>query len=336
METESLKAKPRTTIVQGAMKGMVDAVGDPYTTYLTKSEFDDLNSKIQGGFPGVGIVVAADKDNKITIIAPIKKSPAAYAGLKSGDIIININGDTTRGMTVEEAVERIRGEVGTQVEITIFRTSDKKEHVFKVIRKYINVPSVDSRMIKKKPAVAYIQISQFTEKTPDDFRKQLQNMLDKGAEGLILDLREDPGGDFGAAIEIADMILTKGDIVKISDRKGSSEVYTATSGGLDMPIIVLVNKGSASSAEILSGALKDNKVAVLVGEKTYGKGLVQTVFPLRGGDALKLTTDKYFTPNGTDINQIGIVPDYVVNNPTGDKPDNQLKKAIDLMLVKLD
>lgn len=335
MENESLKDKSRTIMVQGAMKGIVDAINDPYSTYLSKAEFEDLDVRIQGSFSGVGIVVAADKDNRITVVAPLRKSPAARAVIKSGDIITNINGDTTKGMTVEDAVELIRGEIGTQVEITVFRESDKDEHVFKVIRDNITVDSVDSRMIKKEPAIAYVQISQFTSQTPEEFRKHMQNMLDKGAKGLILDLREDPGGDFASAVEIADTILSRGTIVKIADRNGKSEVYSASAGGLNMPIVVLVNKGSASSAEILAGALKDNKVAVLVGEKTYGKGLVQTVFPLHGGDALKLTTDKYYTPNGTDINQIGIVPDYVVDNPPNAEPDAQLQKATDIVMTKL-
>ena len=334
-ETKYLKDPPTSSLVQGSIRGMVEALGDPYSNYMTKNEYQELGYRLQGSFQGVGIVVGADKDHQVRVIAPIKGSPAAKAGVKSGDVITAINGETTKGMTVDDAVKLIRGEPGTQVELLVYRESSKKELKFKIVRDNITLDSVESEMVKDVPGVGYIQISHFTMKTPQEFNQHLRRLLDKGAKSLILDLRGNPGGDFNSAVEIADMILDKGDIVKIMNRARDSRIFEATSGGLKMPMVVLIDQGSASSSEILAGALKDNKVAVLVGEKSYGKGLVQTVYPLAGGDALLLTTDKYYTPNGIDINQIGIVPDYAVANAEESKADAQMAKALELLRARL-
>lgn len=334
-ETRSLSAPTTSTLVQGSIKGLVGALGDPYSNYMARDQYEELGYRLQGSFNGVGIVVGAGKDNQVTVVAPIKNSPAAKAGVKSGDVITAINGETTKSLTVDDAVKLIRGEPGTQVEIRVYRDSSKKEIDFKIVRKSITLDSVDSEMVKNEPDVGYIQISHFTMKTPQEFREHLEKVVEKGARGLILDLRENPGGDFNSAVEIADMMLKQGDIVKIVNRDRNSRVYEASSGGLDMPMVVLINQGSASSSEILAGALKDHKVATLVGEKSYGKGLVQTVYPLPGGDALLLTTDKYYTPNDIDINQIGIVPDYVVKNPEDAKSDAQMDKALELLKAKI-
>lgn len=331
LDARALKERSPQQLVEGAMRGMVGSLNDPYSAYLSKEEFEELGVRLQGRFSGIGVVVAADEDERIRVVAPIKGTPAAKVGIKSGDIITKINGESTKGMTIEQAVRLIRGETGTQVEISVYREGEKKEYDFRIIRKEIKVDSVDAKMVSRDPPIGYIQISQFTATTPEEFRKHTQKVLNEGAEGLILDLREDPGGDFKAAVEVADILLDKGVIVKVANRKGTSEIYEATPGGLGLPLAVLVNKGSASSAEILAGALKDNKAAVLVGEKTFGKGLVQTVFPLPGGGALKLTTDKYYTPKGIDINQIGIVPDHVVEGKIQGGKDLQLDKAVELL-----
>jgi carboxyl-terminal processing protease len=335
IKNEALKHESLAAITQGAMRGMADSLHDPYSVYLSKSEFQDLDVRLQGSFSGIGIYVAAGKDNQITVIAPIKESPAARAGIKSGDILTKIDGETTKSMSVEEAVNRIRGENGTQVEISVYRESDREEHDFKVIRDTINIDSVDSRLVKGDPKLGYVQIIQFTSKTPEEFEDHVNALLKQGVRGLVIDLRDDPGGDFESAVRVADTILDKGTIVKIADRKGTSEVISSTPGGLEMPIVLLVNKGSASSSEILAGALKDNNAALLVGEKTYGKGIVQTVFSLPGGGALKLTTDQYFTPKGTDINQIGILPDYTVANTDKKTEDAQFDKALAILREKL-
>lgn len=334
-ETRSLAAPPTSSLVQGSIKGLVGSLGDPYSNYMAQEEYEELGYRLQGSFNGVGIVVGAGKEKQITVVAPIKNSPAARAGVKSGDVITAINGESTQSLTVDDAVKLIRGEPGTQVELTVYRESSKKELNFKIVRQSITLDSVDSKVLKNEPDIGYLQISHFTMNTPKEFREHLNSVIDKGVRGIIIDLRENPGGDFNSAVEIADMILNKGDIVKIVNRDRKSRVYEASTGGLDMPMAVLINQGSASSSEILAGALKDNNVAVLVGEKSYGKGLVQTVYPLSGGDALLLTTDKYYTPNDVDINQIGIVPDYVVKNPENARSDVQMEKALELLKTKI-
>lgn len=335
MKKDSLKEIQASNLVRGAMRGMADSLNDPYSTYLSSNDYKELNERLAASFGGVGIVMAPNDKDQIVVVAPIKKTPAEKAGIKSGDIITKINGKSTEKMNPDQAVQLIRGKNGTRVKLSVYREKDQKEYNFNLVRRKINVPSVDSKIVKKEPKIAYIQIVQFTSKTPEEFLDQLNNMMDKGMEGLIIDLRDDPGGDFGSAVEIADTIMDKGNIVKIVNREGTSEVYSSTPGGINVPIAVLVNKGSASAAEILSGALKDNGLAVLVGEKTYGKGLVQTVYPLMGGDALKLTTQKYFTPRGIDINRKGIAPDYVVTALEDSEEDTQLDKAISLIADKI-
>lgn len=334
-ETRALEDPTTSSLIQGSIKGLVSALGDPYSNYLARDEYEELGYRLQGSFNGVGIVVGAGKENQITVVAPIKNSPAAKAGIKSGDVIIAINGESTQGLTVDDAVDLIRGEPGTQVEITVYRETSNDELKFPIVRQSITLDSVDSEIVKNEPDIGYIQISHFTMNTPNEFGKHLKSVTGKGARAIILDLRENPGGDFNSALEIADMILEKGDIVKIVNRNRKARVYEASAGGVNIPMVVLINQGSASSSEILAGALKDHKAAVLVGEKSYGKGLVQTVYPLPGGDALLLTTDKYYTPNDIDIDQIGIIPDYVVKNPENARSDAQMEKALEILKAEI-
>lgn len=331
LKTQALNPVDTSTLIQGAMRGMVNSLEDPYSTYLNRQEFEDLTIRIQASFGGIGVVVGADEENRFRVVAPMKGTPAERAGIKSRDIILRINGEPTRGMSLDEAVELMRGEPGTQVDIGIYREGDKREYNFRLTREVINVPSVESRMLEGKPRIGYLHLLQFSATSPREVEKTLKGFLDKGARGLILDLRDNPGGDFDAALKIADIFLDKGTIVKVADHKGDEVVHQASPPALDLPMVVLVNQGSASSSEILAGALQDHHVAPLVGQKTFGKGLVQTVYPLVGGDALKLTTDKYFTPDGTDINQIGIVPDYTVPNSNGGKTDPQFERARELL-----
>lgn len=331
IKTQALNPVDNSTLIQGAMRGMVNSLEDPYSTYLDRKQFEDLTIKIQASFGGIGIVVGADEENRFKVVAALKGTPAEQAGIKSGDIILRINGESTRGMNLDDAVEMMRGEPGTQVVIGVYRESTHKEYNYKIVREIINVPSVESKMLSGTPRIGYLHLLQFSATSPREVKEKINELLDQKAQGLILDLRDNPGGDFEAALKIADIFLDKGVIVKVADHKGNETVHRASKGALNIPVVVLVNQGSASSSEILAGALKDHQVAPLVGEKTFGKGLVQTVYPLVGGDALKLTTDKYFTPDGTDINQIGIVPDYTVANTENDKLDLQLKRAEEIL-----
>ncbi|MGE5453690.1 MAG: S41 family peptidase [Methylocystaceae bacterium] len=320
-----LKTEPA---VQGAMAGLVASLGDPYSQYLNPKEFEEMNIRVQGTFGGIGVVVGADEDGKIKVISPIKGTPAERAGLKTGDIIFAVNGESTRNLSTDKVVEMMRGEPGTELRLVVLRGQEEKS--FRIIRQIINVPSVEWKMLETTPAAGYIRLNQFNSHSDREMSEALKAISEHKAQSIVLDLRDNPGGDLNVAVNIADMFMEDGAIVIIQDAKGNKRTYEAKPGSVKLPMVVLINEGSASASEILSGALKDHRLAQLVGEKSFGKGLVQTIFPLRGGDALKLTTDKYLTPAGTDINKIGIQPDFVVKDTTEGK-DLQLNRALELL-----
>ena len=332
VKAESLHDIDSKQMIEGAAAGIVEALGDPYSRYLSKEEWQELKVQLNAEFGGIGVYIIQREDGRLVIVSPIKGTPAERAGIKHGDIITRINGESATRMNQDKAVQLMRGEPGTQLELSVLRPADGQEYHFKIIREMINVPSVEDKMLDAEAGIAYIRLTHFSAHSSDEMRKSLEKFDKAGMKGLILDLRDNGGGDFEAALDISNMFLDgKKEIVKVRDVRGREVVHTSTQGAYKIPVVVLVNGNSASSSEILSGALKDNQRAILVGEKTYGKGLVQTVYPLRGGAALKLTTQKYFTPSGTDINEIGIVPDYVVKNPENGQKDLQLEKAIEVL-----
>jgi len=333
LKTKALQEVKTAQLIRGAMRGMVGALDDPYSAYLDPDEYRDLTIKIQATFGGIGIVVGTDEEKRLKVISALKGTPAERAGMKSGDIITSIDGKTAQGMSLDEAVRLMRGEPGTQVTVRVYREDEEKEYDFKITREIINVPSVESKLLKDAVPLGYIHLLQFTASSANELEKTIQELSDQGARGLVLDLRDNPGGDFQAALDIADLFMEEGTIVKVRNRYGKEVVHKAGPGAVKLPLVVLVNGGSASSSEILAGALQDHGIAPLVGEKTFGKGLVQTVFPLAAGDALKLTTDKYFTPKGTDIDHVGITPDYTVAPGNGEDP--QLARAKAILLEKL-
>lgn len=334
LKTKALKPADTLGLIRGAMRGMVDSLNDPYSAYLDPNQYRDLTIKIQATFGGIGIVVGADEENRLKVVSALKNTPAERAGIKSGDVITRINEDSTQGMSLDDAVRLMRGEPGTQVTVGVYRESERREYEFTITREIINVPSVESRLLQGDVPVGYVHLLQFTATSASEMEKAIHALVEQKARGLILDLRDNPGGDFQAALDIADLFLNDGVIVKVRNRYGREVVHEAHAGAFDMPFVVLVNGGSASSSEILAGALKDHGVAPLVGEKTFGKGLVQTVYPLAAGDALKLTTDKYFTPKGTDIDHVGIAPDYTV--PAGKNgEDQQLARAKSILLEEI-
>ncbi|WP_242848816.1 S41 family peptidase [Syntrophomonas palmitatica] len=332
IKTQSLYELDNSKLFQGAASGVVELLKDPYSEYLDPSTWQDLKVRLDAKFGGIGVYVLQDDSGRLKIFSPIKGTPAFEAGVKHGDIITKINGESATGMTQDEAIHLMRGDPGTQLLLTVFRQSEQKEYDFKIIREIINVPSVDGRMLDDASQIAYIQLNQFHANSAQEMESTVNNLVrDKKAKGIILDLRDNGGGDFDAAIKIADLFLDDVEVVSAKDTHGNKKVYRAASGKIAAPMVVLVNGDSASASEILAAALQDNRRAVLVGQKTFGKGLVQTVFPLRDGGALKLTTQKYFTPRGTDINEIGINPDYVVKNNPGKNEDLQLQKAEELL-----
>lgn len=332
VKTQSLYDIDTPKIFEGAASGVVGALGDPYSQYLDKKTWQDLQIRLDAKFGGIGVYVLQDDAGRLKIYSPIKGTPAYEEGVKHGDIIVKINGENATGMTQDDAVHLLRGDPGTQLLLTVYRESDGQEYEFKIIRRIINVPSVEDKILDEAGQVGYIRLNQFHSRSTQEMADSINKMLEKDhIQGLILDLRDNGGGDFDAAIAIADMFLGDVEVVSAADTRGNKKVYRGSAGKIDTPMVVLVNQDSASASEILAAALQDNRRAVLVGQRTFGKGLVQTVFPLRDGGALKLTTQKYFTPRGTDINEIGIHPDYVVENPKSGDSDVQLQKALELI-----
>ena len=319
--------------IEGRKKGTVAALKDPYSQYFDEEEYNQFMESTTGEFFGVGVQIGAVEDSKlITVIAPIKGSPAEAAGLKSGDKIVSVDGVEYTVDEMEEAVKHIKGDKGTTVTLGIMSGDEGRVRDVKITRDEIHTASVITGTIGD---IAYIGLTQFEENTAEEFTEALKAASDK--KGLILDLRGNPGGILEAAVAISDQLLPKADIVSAKDnRKKEVFHYTSDEESWNKPIVVLVNGGSASASEIVAGALKDNKAATLVGEKTYGKGVVQTLVPLPGGGGIKLTTSEYFTPSGVSIQDKGIEPDVKVSLPEDVKAiglehrdqDTQLQKAI--------
>lgn len=331
VKVESLYELSSSKMVEGAAAGIVEALHDPYSEYLGKSEWEKFSSLVEGEFGGIGIYLVETKEGKLSIVSQIKDTPAARAGLKSGDIIIRIDDKSTVHMNSDKAVRLLRGEQGTKVELNVYRPADGQEYSFKIVREIINVPTVEDRVLAEDSSIGYIKLHQFSSRSSKEMADSLNRLDKEEIKGLILDLRDNGGGDFEVALDIADKFLDDKKIVSLKDGRGRETVERAEEGSYKVPMVVLVNGNSASASEVLSGALHDNERALLVGEKTFGKGVVQTVYPLRNGGALKLTTQQYFTPKGTDINKIGIKPDYLVKNAETEGKDPQLQKAIELL-----
>ena len=299
--------------------------------------YQDLKVKLEAKFGGIGVYVGQDNQGRIMIYSPIRGTPAYKVGVKHGDIIVRINGESTVKMTSDEAAQLMRGDPGTQLELGVYRESEGKELNFTIVREIINVPSVEDKILDEAADIGYISLNQFHAQSANELATSVEKLMSGNkVKGIILDLRDNGGGDFNAAIDIAGIFLDGSTVVSAADSKGNQQVYKASPGKVNIPLVVLVNHDSASASEILAAALQDNQRADLVGVKTFGKGLVQTVFPLHDGGALKLTTQKYYTPNGTDINEVGITPDYEVQNDPNNSQDLQLNKAIEVLKTKLE
>jgi len=298
-------------MAQGAIRGMVAAVDDPYTEYFSPQSFESTLIDLTGLYQGIGAYIGK-KDNQIIIMSPMPGSPAEEAGLKTGDMILKIDGQSTAQMNTTEASQKIRGPAGTDVVLLIYREGDKEPSEKKITRREIKLDSVKFEM---RGDLAYIRIQQFIVPTTSDFKKALTEANRQGARGVILDLRDNPGGLLSEAVDVASQFLMRGIAVKTVDKNGLETVQKVKPGGIakDMPLIVLVNGGSASASEIVAGALQDNGRAKLAGEKTFGKASVQNFVKLEDGSAIKMTTAHYYTPNGTLISGTGLTPDYVTS-----------------------
>lgn len=317
----------------GMKKGIVEALGDPYSKYLSKEEFDKMMEDTLGEFVGIGLYLAPTSDGKIGVIAPIKGSPAKDAGIESGDIILSVNGKNYDANTMDEAVRNMKGKKGEKVTLEILST-DKKIKKVTVTKTDIHPETVNSKILDNK--IGYMQIISFEDRTHREFSENLKNLQSKGINSLIIDLRSNPGGLVDQVVKIADDILPQAMIVYTENKDGKQQKYMSDDKNkLDLPIVVLVDKGSASASEILAAALQDNKKATIVGTNTFGKGIIQSVMELKDGTGLVITTAQYFTPNGNMVHKIGIKPDIEVKYDPNTGYDNQLKKAIEVIIDKI-
>lgn len=328
-------------LIEGMKKGIFEVLNDPYSVFMNQDEFNDYMESSSGEYPGIGIYLAPNSDNEIEIVSPIEDTPAFRAGLLAKDLIVGVNGKTVNADVMDEAIKTIKGEPGTPVTLTIYRPSKKEKFDVEIIREWIDIKVVKTEMLSEN--IGYIRLTMFDEKSASEFERNLKNLVDDGAKGVIIDLRQNPGGYLSQCVEIADMLLGKSLIVYTEGRNGQDEKFFSDEAKYDVELVVLVNKGSASASEILAGALKDHDAATLVGTTTFGKGVVQIVKPFNENTGFKLTTSQYFTPNGVNIHGVGIEPDVIVEmdesyydleSPTKED-DNQLQKAIEIMLEKL-
>jgi len=317
-------------LIQGAIKGMLETL-DPHSAYMPPTMFKEMQEETKGRFEGLGIEITL-KDGILTVVSPIEGTPAFRAGVLAGDQIIKIDGETTKNFTLVDSVKRLRGPRGTKVTITIMREGLPKPKDFTLVREVIPVRSVRHELLEK--TYGYVRISQFQEKTDGDFEKAMKALEEesKGAlKGLVLDLRNNPGGLLDQAVKISDRFIDSGIIVSIDGRREEAkQKWPAHPDGTATryPLIVLVNGGSASGAEIVAGAIQDHGRGILVGTQTFGKGSVQTIIPLKDGSGLRLTTARYYTPSGRSIQAKGIVPDIIVKPSRPEEEKEKEKESV--------
>ena len=331
-------------LIEGATEGMVDVLGDPYSVFLNTQKFRDLYQMLDGKFGGIGIVLSLKDPARLVISRPINNTPASRAGIKAGDVIVKIDDLDTAGLDQDKAVEMMRGEPGTKVDLTLYRESTNQTFLVTLTRENISVPTVDGQALPGHPDIAYLHISQFSSYTGRELNETLEIMEIENYKGLILDMRYNHGGELEAAVQIASRFIPEGPVVYIVNKRGSVDTKMSTGGYLDLPLVVLVNEESASASEIVAGAIKDTGAGVIVGVTTFGKGIVQSIFPLNGGSGVKLTTAKYLTPDKLDIHKKGIEPDVAVElekgqsatiSPTDTAFDPQLQRALEELQGKM-
>ena len=328
------KEVPIEIVQEGVLHGLFQSLDDPYSNYMNKDQFEEFNEQSTGTYGGIGIIVTAGKGDFITIVSPIEDTPGEAAGLKSGDKIIEANGIEVFSETMDEAIDIMKGEPNTDVTLKIKRGQEIFD--VSITRELIVLKSVKSRVIGNH---GFLRITMFDNKVSDEFDTKMKELLSRDIEGLIIDLRNNPGGSLSEVVEISDKILGEQLIVYTQTRDGIKQEYASGPSKINLPIAVLVNEGSASASEILTGAIQDSNSGTVIGTTTFGKGLVQSVMPLKDGTGFKLTTSQYFTPNGRYIHDVGIEPDITVELPESyfdledptDQDDIQLQKAIEVL-----
>ena len=322
--------------MDSAINGLLQSL-DPYSAYLSPENFEEMQTETSGEFGGLGIEVSMEA-GVVKVITPLDDTPASRAGLKAGDYIVKINDTQVQGKTLTEAVEIMRGPVGSDIELTVRRRGVKKALTFTLTREIIEIQSVKSDLLDKN--IGYLRLTSFNENSAQQIKKRINDLNnEKKLKGFILDLRNNPGGLLSQAIKITDYFLDNGEIVSTKSRKASeNRKWFARDGDLTggKPLIVLINYGSASASEIVAGALKDHKRAIILGENSYGKGSVQSIIPLRNEGAIRLTIAKYYLPSGTSISEVGVTPDIEINEEGNEfkiktETDNQLNYALKLL-----
>ena len=325
-------------IMDSAINGVLQSL-DPYSAYMSPKSFKGMQTDTKGAFGGLGIEISM-VSGVVKIISPIDDTPAANAGIKAGDYIVRINDEQVQGKSLTEAVDLMRGPVGSEIKLTIRRKNEKKALEFKIKRAIIEIQSVEAKIIGKKKEIGYLRLKYFNENSDEQLFKNINNFeKNNKLTGYILDLRNNPGGLLTQAINITDFFLDNGEIVSTKGRKirETKRFFSKKGDGINgKPLIVITNNGSASASEIVSGALKDHKRAIILGEHTYGKGSVQSIIPLKNGGGIRLTISKYYLPSGKSISEVGVLPDIFVeevgdNFKINTETDNQLKYAIDLL-----
>lgn len=332
IETRYVSDVDSSTLMDGAIDGMVKSLGDPHSMYMKTSLYKSLKEHTAGAFGGIGVTMGF-KDDKVTIMSVLEGTPGEKVGLKVGDEILSVDGTPVTEYQPEEVALHIRGEAGTEVKLMIHR-AEEEDREYAIERDMIKVPSAKGKILDDS-TMGYIRIASFAENTGDEFKAEYNRLKEAGMTGLILDLRQNPGGLITSCVEVADMLVPKGNVVSVVQRDGSREDFDSTLEDSSLPIVVLIDENSASASEILAGALQDREAATIVGMKSYGKGSVQVVVPLFHEDGLKLTIAKYYTPSGKCIDGIGIEPDVEVKLPEDMHEDTQLNKAKDVLLQKI-
>lgn len=318
-----------------SLKGYVAGLGDPYSVYYDKEETEELLDSTEGKYAGIGALMAQDQETlEITVQEVYKDTPAEEAGMKEGDVLLSVDGDDVTGMSLSEVVDLVKGEENTKVSVTVRRAGGNVD--LEMTRKIVETQTVETEM--KDGGVGYLKITEFDTVTYEQFQNGLESLEEAGMTGLVVDLRDNPGGNLDTVCQILDLLLPEGTIVYTEDKNGE-RVDTKTSDEehqFTKPMAVLVNGGSASASEVFSGAVQDYGIGTIIGTQTYGKGIVQTLYSLSDGSCLKLTTAQYFTPDGRNIHGEGITPDIVLEKTPDDQRDNQLEKAVETVQNAVD
>ncbi|HAS92625.1 MAG: S41 family peptidase [Tissierellia bacterium] len=340
-QNEFLYEADEEVMLEGALQGTLKALGDPYTQFLTKEEFESLMQDTEGSYEGIGVYITAGDDNKIIIVSPIEDTPAEKAGLRTGDKITRINGIEYTADQIDAAVKVMKGEPGTSVTLTIQRAaSDGTQDISDIVinREKIRIKTVKPAMLGDD--IGYIRVTTFDMQTAKDFKAAYSTLKNRGLKGLVIDLRFNPGGMISTTVEIADMFMGEGIVTYTKTKAGEIEYFKSDDKMEDIPIVILINEGSASASEIMAGAMKDTNRAVLIGQKTFGKGIVQKVQRFgNDGEGIKMTISEYFTPAGINIHGVGIEPDIEIQLPEDAEgygydfyeTDTQLQKAVEVL-----